>query len=267
MLKTRILTAVIGIPFLVIFLIADPIFLAALSAIAAVVGLYEYFRACGIGEKIGISCIGYAAGAVLTFGYLFSKEIYLAIFVITLLALFCQLIFNHKNVDIEDISKVIFGVMYIAFFFSFVNYIRTVENGGNVYIWLMFLGAFITDTCAYFVGCAIGKHKLCPSISPKKTIEGSVGGIIGTGVVFIGFACLMNFLFAMDISIVKVFILGLISAVVSQIGDLTASVIKRKYNIKDFGNLLPGHGGILDRCDSVLTVAPIMYLFLVYIGL
>jgi len=266
MLKTRVLTAIIGIPFLILFLLIDPIWLASLAAIASIIGINEFYKACGVSNKKGISIVGYITGAALCFGAWFSKEIYMIIIILTLLALFYQMLVNHKNVNVDDISKIIFGIIYISFFLSNVIYIRVMDNG-QYYIWITFLGAFITDSCAYFVGCAIGKHKLCPEISPKKTIEGAIGGVVGTGIVFIVFSLIVNHFFATDFNLIKTFLLGIIVAIISQMGDLSASIIKRKYGIKDFGNLLPGHGGILDRCDSLIMVAPVMYMYLQYIGL
>lgn len=267
MLRTRVLTAVIGIPFLIIFLLADPLCLAGLSAVAVVIGLNEYYRAVKINDKKGICFTGYVFGIIFVFGAWFNKEIYMVLIFLLFISLCGQMLFNHSKVNIDDTSKIIFSLIYISFFISNVNYIRIMKPYGEYYIWLMFLGAFITDSCAFFVGKAIGKHKLCPSISPKKTVEGAVGGVIGTGIVFIGFAYIVNTFFNLDFSFIKIFILGIIVAVISEIGDLTASIIKRKYEIKDFGNILPGHGGILDRCDSVILVAPVMYLYLLYIGL
>ena len=138
---------------------------------------------------------------------------------------------------------------------------------GRIFIWLVFIGAFVTDTCAYFVGKSVGRHKLCPNISPKKTVEGAIGGVLGAGVAFVLFGLIVNLVFGKylgggHLSLWLLFVLGIIAAVVSEIGDLTASAIKRQFNIKDFGTILPGHGGILDRCDSIILVAPTVFLFL-----
>ena len=130
----------------------------------------------------------------------------------------------------------------------------------------------MTDSCAYFTGKAIGGRKLCPTISPKKTVSGAIGGVIGCGLSFILFGVIVNLFFSRhlngnQLSLWLLFVLGLVSAVISEIGDLVASMIKRQYNIKDFGTLLPGHGGILDRCDSIILVAPTIFLFLIQFGI
>ena len=170
-----------------------------------------------------------------------------------------------------DIASMVMGLIYIPYFLSHIIYIRNMEIG-NIYIWLVFVGAFLTDTCAYFVGCTIGGKKLCPSISPKKTVAGAVGGVVGCGLSFILFGIIINNFFAgsldgAKLSFEKLFVLGLMISVISQIGDLVASMLKRQCGIKDFGKLLPGHGGILDRCDSIILVAPAIFLFLLKIGI
>jgi phosphatidate cytidylyltransferase len=133
-------------------------------------------------------------------------------------------------------------------------------DGYSILVWLIFLSAFGTDVMAYFIGHAFGKHKLCPSISPKKTIEGAIGGTIG-GIIICG---VFGYFFANEL-LVHCLIIGALGGVISQFGDLTASVFKRKMGIKDYGNLIPGHGGILDRVDSVLFTAPMVYYYILIV--
>ena len=124
---------------------------------------------------------------------------------------------------------------------------------GKIYVWLIFIIAFATDTCAYFAGYAFGKHKLIPKVSPKKTIEGSIGGILGSTLICLAF----GYYFNIDLKVIV--ILGFLGSIVAQVGDLFASSVKRYVGIKDYGKLIPGHGGILDRFDSVILVAPFVY--------
>lgn len=133
-------------------------------------------------------------------------------------------------------------------------------EGYAVMVWLIFLTAFGTDVMAYFTGYAIGKHKLCPGISPKKTIEGAIGGTLGSVILCGAF----GYFFANEFFI-HCMIIGALGGVISQFGDLTASVFKRKMGIKDYGNLIPGHGGVLDRFDSVLFTAPLVYYYIVLV--
>ena len=135
----------------------------------------------------------------------------------------------------------------------------TAINGKYIYL-LAFLGAWVCDTFAYFVGKFFGKHKLIPEISPKKTIEGSIGGMAFTVGAFALYALIVNSAFDTNLSYVKLCIIGLVLSVVSQIGDLIASSVKRQNDIKDYGNLFPGHGGVLDRFDSVMLTAPTLFI-------
>jgi len=176
------------------------------------------------------------------------------------------MLIKHKKVSVTDAAMVIFSVVYIPYFLTNLLYIREMESG-NLLIWLPFVGAFLTDTCAYFAGVFLGKHKLCPNISPKKTIEGSVGGILGCMGACMLYGFIIQKYWSVNVNYLNLAILGMIMAIVSQIGDLSASIIKRKFGIKDYGNLFPGHGGILDRLDSVIMIAPAVYLFLVNIGI
>ena len=138
---------------------------------------------------------------------------------------------------------------------------------GRLYIWLPFVTAWLCDTCAYFTGMLFGKHKLIPSVSPKKTIEGAIGGVLGSVISVVIFALVCKNVASAEVSILNAIILGAVCAVVSQFGDLCASCIKREHDVKDFGNLIPGHGGILDRFDSVLMVSPIVYYLSLYMGI
>ena len=132
------------------------------------------------------------------------------------------------------------------------------QNGAySKMVWLIFPNGFGKEIMAYFSGYFLGKHKLCPNISPKKTIEGSIGGILGSVAL-----CALFGRFFSEQEILHCVVLGVLGGVISQFGDLTASIFKRKMGIKDYGNLIPGHGGILDRFDSIIMTAPLLYLFI-----
>ena len=126
----------------------------------------------------------------------------------------------------------------------------------------VFIGSWATDTCAYFAGYFFGKHKLAPVISPKKTVEGSIGGILGTLILMLTYSYIGAEVCDVRVNAVNVIILSLICGGVSQLGDLCASVIKREQGIKDYGHIMPGHGGVMDRFDSVLFAAPVVYYFI-----
>ncbi len=270
-LKKRVLTAVLGVPLIILFLLSpSPVVIAVVMA-ASIIGLHEYYGATGLKKNYAICTLGIIAAIVIPLAGFFKPHVVMSLVYLYIMALFILMLIQHKTLKFSDIAVLLTGLIYIPYFLSHIIYIRNLEHG-TVYIWLVFIGAFMTDTFAYFVGCSIGGKKLCPGISPKKTVAGAVGGLLGCALCFIIFGAVINGFFsgALDgekLSLVRLFILGLISAVISEIGDLIGSVIKRQYNIKDFGKLLPGHGGILDRCDSIITVAPVIFLFLTEIGI
>ena len=159
-----------------------------------------------------------------------------------------------KDISLEDIGVTFIGILYIPFLFSYIN-----DLEGNIYIWLIFIISFGTDTFAYFGGRFFGKRKLWPEVSPKKTIEGSISGILGSTLLTLIFA-----LYIKEDSILLLVFLAIIVSVFSQIGDLIASKIKRSVKIKDYGYIMPGHGGVLDRFDSIILSAPIIYYYITY---
>ena len=149
-------------------------------------------------------------------------------------------------------TATLMGIFYTVFLSFHIVLID--QSPFSRLIWLVFLAAFGTDIMAYFTGMAIGKHKLCPHLSPKKSIEGAVGGVIGSVILCV----LFGHFFVPDFKVLCL-IIGFFGSIVSQLGDLSASAFKRQMGIKDYGNLIPGHGGILDRFDSVIFTAPVIY--------
>ena len=165
--------------------------------------------------------------------------------------------------DVESLLA-FFGIVYVAVMLSYVYQIRVLKNG--VYLaFLVFICSWGCDTCAYCVGKTMGKHKMAPVLSPKKSVEGAVGGVLGTALLTVLYAFI--FRVQMGLEVRGIIVLAVISAVaglISMVGDLTASAIKRNYDIKDYGTLIPGHGGIMDRFDSMMITAPIIYYLAVY---
>jgi len=166
---------------------------------------------------------------------------------------FLMFVFN-KNVDIKKMSEIIFIGSYAVFFMFHMMLMN-----GSKYVWLVYIIAFGSDTFAYFTGKLFGRTKLYPQVSPNKTIEGAIGGIVGCTIISI-----LYFNYLSINKLIYIIIFSICASVFSIVGDLSASKIKREFGIKDFGNLLPGHGGILDRFDSVLFVAPVVYYFVSY---
>ncbi len=163
-----------------------------------------------------------------------------------------------------DIFAGFFGIVYICVMLSCIYLLRVSENG-QFMVWFIFVGSWVCDTFAYFVGSSMGRHKLAPVLSPKKSVEGAVGGVLGSVIVGIIYGSIVMRLSDGSITalyLVNYAVLSAFAAVFSQVGDLTASAIKRHFNVKDYGTIIPGHGGILDRFDSVIVTAPLVYIIL-----
>jgi len=195
------------------------------------------------------------------FGYLstlliaFPSEKALLYFIPTIVTiLFLHIVLTDMKINFQDISITIFGIVYITMFMMFIPMIRNMENG-VLLIWYLLFASWGTDIFAYIVGKLIGKHKFS-KISPNKSIEGCIGGIIGTVIVMVIFTAI----FKIEISYIYLIIMAMVLSILSQIGDFSASSIKRYMDIKDFSNLIPGHGGMLDRIDSLIFIAPFAYL-------
>ncbi len=268
----RVLTAVIGIPVIILVLLAPSWVMLAAVILCSLIGLFEFYGAVELRKTKPLLCVlGYIGAAAMPLCvFLEPKQILTCAFVYMII-LFSVMLMSHRKIMFTDISLTVMSLIYIPFLLAHILFIRRMEFG-NIIVWLVFVGAFMTDSCAFFAGKALGRHKLCPDISPKKTVEGAIGGVVGCGLAFLLFAFIVNtalgrWLDGYTMSYLRMFILGLISAVLAQIGDLTASLIKRQFEIKDFGNLFPGHGGMLDRCDSIVPVAPTIFLFASQISL
>jgi len=167
---------------------------------------------------------------------------------------------KHEKISPQDVMINIFGFFYVGILLSHVYLVRAHEFGAY-FVWFIFISAWACDTCAYFSGMLFGKRKLAPNLSPKKTIEGAIGGTLGAAVI----GGIYGHFISIDAGINLVIlgaIIGFVGAIFAQFGDLSASAIKRHLGIKDYGNLIPGHGGILDRFDSVIFTAPMVYLVL-----
>lgn len=228
----------------------------------SLIGLFELYRTVQM-EKTLPAVIGYISSVVIDILILDDCYQYLLLWLIaTLIVMMACYVIAYPAYNSEQMTMLLFGLLYVTIMLSFVFKLRYLEMG-ILYVWLIFIGAWGSDTCAYCVGKLCGKHKMPSELSPNKTIEGCVGGILG--------AALIGFLFALAFFPSsywwKFAVIAGVSSVISQIGDLTASAIKRNHDIKDYGKLIPGHGGILDRFDSIIFIAPIVYCLVVFLGL
>lgn len=221
----------------------------------SLIGLYELYRTVGM-EKTVPAGLAYLAsiGLDLTFR-LGQGRYYLPVLLGALMVFMLCYVVTFPRFRSEQIMMLVFGLIYVTTMLSYVYQVRMLQEG-VVLVWLIYVGAWGSDTCAYCVGKLIGKHKMPSKLSPNKTIEGCVGGVLGAALIgYIYGNCLYPER-SMWISFAEI---GAVSSVISQIGDLAASAIKRNYEIKDYGHLIPGHGGILDRFDSIIFIAPVVY--------
>ena len=257
-MKTRVLSGLIMLPLLVILYLGGHVLLIACLVIAlmAVKEFFNGFKAIGI-KPNDTTAFGAAVALYASTLSEDGTEWHMVwIFLVVLASLLY--LFKIEDRKLEDAMATITGIFYVVFFSFHVAFVDRTEYG--ILIWLVVITAFGTDIMAYFTGFALGRHKLCPKISPKKTIEGSIGGILGS-VILSG---IFGYFFASEL-LVHCMVIGVLGGIVSQLGDLTASIFKRKMGIKDYGNLIPGHGGILDRFDSVLFTGPMVYYYIVLV--
>lgn len=257
----RITSALLGFPLvLAIFLIGNKYVVDVALALITLLAMYEYFNAISKVAKpvkwIGyLSCLSISLLHIVPSSYLW-MVVTLAIPTI-LLILFAQVVATEMKTSFKDIAYTFFGIAYIVFFTMFVALINGMNNG-NILIWYVIFVSWGTDIFAYFTGKAIGKHKFS-KISPKKSIEGCIGGTIGAVIIMLIYTWVINTYFGMNVSYLYIAGISVILSLVGQIGDFAASSIKRYVDIKDYSNLIPGHGGMLDRIDSLIFLAPFAY--------
>lgn len=266
-MKTRILTAlvmaVVGIPLLIF---SQYIIYPIAAGVLAVFALYEMAGVIGIRKNLALTLPTYLiALATPIFAYFFSDRMtdfifgVLLVIISVLLYLFGYAVARRGEVKFADVATHFTTFTYITVAFTSITLVRYLPNG-VYYFALVFIGSWVSDVFAYFVGRAIGKHKMIPEISPKKTWEGAVGGVFFTVIAFLVYGVIISYT-AADIkpNYVVLAILGLTLSIVSIFGDLIASLIKREHGVKDYGFIFPGHGGVLDRFDSALAVAPVLF--------
>lgn len=264
MFKTRLLSGIVLVIAALALIITGGNILLAGLAIISLIGVFELYRVFQM-EKTLAGMIGYAAVLIYYADLLWNFIPDKMIFVLgSLVAFMAVYVFSFPKYKAEQIFAV-FGIFYVAVMLSCVYQTRMLETGTYI-VWLIFLCSWGCDTCAYCVGVLIGKHKMAPVLSPKKSVEGAIGGVAGAALLTL----LYGFVFQEQMALSKeyIFVLAGISAVgalISMIGDLAASAVKRNYEVKDYGKLIPGHGGILDRFDSVIFTAPVIYYLALYL--
>jgi len=207
---------------------------------------------------------GYLACFLICFIHLIPREYTLItigiILPISILLLFSQVIFSNMKTTVKDVAITFFGICYIPLFIMYLPLLLGSENG-RIFIWYPIIAAWGTDIFAFLVGQKFGKHKFS-KISPKKSIEGCIGGVLGAVIITLIYTIIINLVLGLNINYLFIGLIAVLLSLIGQIGDLSASSIKRYVGIKDFSNLIPGHGGMLDRIDSLIFIAPFAYLLL-----
>lgn len=256
---TRLLTGVFGVPLAIAIITWGSPSIEIAGVIIGFIGMYEFYQVAKKKYR-PIMSIGYVAAISYLLCIEWFYDHFLWFIVIFLTTLLIIMVLTYPRYTIVDIAITFFGPIYVAVLLGFTLLVRYMPNG-VFYTWLIFLASWGSDTCAYFAGKLFGKHKLAPILSPKKTIEGAIGGALGAGgfaIIYVLVCRYLNF-DHQPIPMWGLFLIVVVAALFSQLGDLAASGIKRYFDQKDYGTLFPGHGGVLDRFDSVLFVAPVIY--------
>ncbi len=255
MFKTRLLSGILLVAAALLTIISGGYVLFFTLLGVSVIGIQELYKAMKVRQD-GFSILeaaGYLGAVIYYVAVFLDFERYGMMAILTgMMMLMFVYVFSYPKFRAEQVMAAFFGIVYVAVMLSFIYLTRNLPDG-KFLVWLIFLCSWGCDTCAYCVGVLIGRHKMAPVLSPKKSVEGAVGGVAG--------AALLGVLYAAVTSAPKMEygLICAIGALISMVGDLAASAIKRNQGIKDYGKLIPGHGGILDRFDSVIFTAPVIY--------
>lgn len=273
MLITRVITGIIGIVVTILAVTTGGYWFGGGILLLALTGWHEYYRAFkNINVKLwyggGVITVAFIIGCA-WFG---NSSEFMAVLTAALLIILARVVLSHPNFTIEQAAITVLGIIYLGLPFSHLLLLRFMQSDiiletafgsmevGAALIWTAFIGTWASDTFAYFTGRALGRHKLCPNVSPGKTVEGFAGGIIGTMAALLGVGMLF------DLPLIHMAPLGVMIALVATLGDLVESSLKRHTGIKDSGSILPGHGGVLDRFDSILFTVPFVYYYVMIFG-
>lgn len=258
-INKRYIGAAIIAPFF-IFVFLGGVYLKYFTMILSLLGMYEFYK---VSKASGIKTLDYAGYLILLLFVLAKYDFKMLSFILigATFIMMCIPVINLKY-NYIDVAVTLLGFLYVGVFFNCI-YLVSTFTGGKYLVWLIFIASWMCDTCAYYTGRMFGKHKLNPEVSAKKTIEGSIGGFIGSAVFcgIFGYVIINVFDFN-TIALYHYIIIGAICGIFSQFGDLVASSIKRHSGVKDYSNLIPGHGGILDRFDSILYSAVLIFFYL-----
>ena len=260
----RVSSALIGFPLVAAIMILGNKYVISIGfAIIAIIAMNEYLLAVSKKSK-PVSWVAYLTCALISLVCLIPQTMYGsvilgAIFTI-LLILFAQVIITEMKTNFNDLAYTLVGIIYIPVFLSTIAMLRNLEHG-KILIWYVIFAGWATDVFAYAIGKRFGKHKFS-KVSPKKSIEGVIAGTLGAMIVSLVYTYFISTYLAVEYSYATISIITLLLSLIGQVGDFAASTIKRYVEIKDYSNLIPGHGGMLDRIDSIMFIAPFAYILL-----
>lgn len=257
----RIMVAVICVPLIfLVFFGLPPICLPIMFSLLSMIAVHEVLWSTGFVKHARISGYSIVFAGLVPFWVYFGSPAkpFLCGLLCYVTLVFVEALASHYAVTLEKMGGAFFFTIMIPYFLSSFIRIDTIYELGKYYILLPLVAAFLSDACALFAGMAFGKHKLAPELSPRKTVEGAVGGFLGAVVFCCVYGAVVQHFCSLRVNYFYLIIYGALGSVISQVGDLSFSYIKRQYGLKDFGNILPGHGGVLDRFDSVIFCAPLL---------
>ena len=264
-MKTRIIAAVALLPLLLLIVLAAPkVFTAILFGAMAAVAAYELLTGTGLVKHLRLNIYAMVmalwcslwSGLGIGYGWL------LLSILLYWVALMAEVMASEMKLSFQTVAMCIVAGVLLPLLLSSLVRIHSWENG-RCFVFVPFVFAFLSDTGAYFAGLTFGKHKLAPVISPKKTIEGVVGGVLATILGMVIYGVILQVGFKMQVNYLLAVVYGVVGSLTSVFGDLCFSVVKRQTGIKDYGNLIPGHGGILDRFDSMMLAGPLAEVLLI----
>ena len=268
MLKYRVITAAVGLPIIVLAIwFGDPWpWFTLLIAAAALAGTYEFYRIANFGRREPLLYLGllWTLALVLSPHYTNPDLLPGVITATTLVSLIALLLRRSGEKAFRDWAWTIVGALYVGWMLSYWLNLRGLEDGRD-WVYLAMLTTFANDTGAYFIGRARGKHKLAPAISPTKTWEGAIGGLVSAMLAAIVVAAILSLISPFALEYWQIILLGFLVSLFAHLGDLSESLLKRNMAVKESGTLLPGHGGILDRFDSLIFVGAVVYYYAVWV--
>ncbi len=268
-MKSRVLTSVAIVACALLLVICSEYIVFPIAlALLAVIAVFEILRVIGVHKKLLLAVPAYILAIAFPISAYFVKSegvitfllILAAIVYVYLMWLMGVSIFSKGSIRFSTIAEVFASALYVVVSFTSMSLLRYIDKTVGVFcVVLVFVICWVCDVSAFAVGSLMGKHKLIPEVSPKKTVEGAIGGVVFSALLCLVYGLVIQLLFKqVQPNYLYLFIFGLVLSVVSQLGDLVASLIKREYGIKDYGSIFPGHGGIMDRFDSVLAVSTIL---------